>query len=156
LSRLIPAAAIDSRRRGRKGWHRGDRDVASKLMDTIGRAIAANRRHIAHGRRSFSRFDMLLALERAPLLLTRLAKTGRAGRLTRAAFESSVWPSTTSPTRRLAPTTHAAAWIDGGLAFREITGGVAAGILSPAPFGAGNPRPVLRRAASRSSTARAS
>jgi single-stranded-DNA-specific exonuclease len=33
--------------------------------------------------------------------------------------------------------------IDGGLAFREITGGVAAGILALAPFGAGNPRPVF-------------
>jgi single-stranded-DNA-specific exonuclease len=33
--------------------------------------------------------------------------------------------------------------IDGGLTFREITGGVAAGVLALAPFGAGNPRPVF-------------
>ena len=33
--------------------------------------------------------------------------------------------------------------IDGDLTFRGITGGVAAGIASLAPFGAGNPRPVF-------------
>jgi single-stranded-DNA-specific exonuclease len=33
--------------------------------------------------------------------------------------------------------------IDGDLAFRAITGGVAAGVASLAPFGAGNPRPVF-------------
>ena len=46
--------------------------------------------------------------------------------------------------------------IDGDLTFRGITGGVAAGVASLAPFGAGNPRRCSRRAASRSSTARAS
>jgi single-stranded-DNA-specific exonuclease len=33
--------------------------------------------------------------------------------------------------------------IDGDLTFRGITGGVAAGVASLAPFGAGNPRPVF-------------
>src|SRR5207248_8783432 len=33
--------------------------------------------------------------------------------------------------------------IDGDLTFHGITGGVAAGIASLAPFGAGNPRPVF-------------
>jgi single-stranded-DNA-specific exonuclease len=33
--------------------------------------------------------------------------------------------------------------IDGGLTFRGITGGVAAGVAALAPFGAGNPRPVF-------------
>src|SRR5260221_2616578 len=33
--------------------------------------------------------------------------------------------------------------IDGDLTFRDITGGVASGIISLAPFGAGNPRPVF-------------
>jgi single-stranded-DNA-specific exonuclease len=33
--------------------------------------------------------------------------------------------------------------IDGDLAFRGITGGVAAGVAAMAPFGAGNPRPVF-------------
>jgi single-stranded-DNA-specific exonuclease len=33
--------------------------------------------------------------------------------------------------------------IDSGLTFRGITGGVAAGVASLAPFGAGNPRPVF-------------
>src|SRR5262249_36370667 len=33
--------------------------------------------------------------------------------------------------------------IDGDLAFRAITGSVAAGVASLAPFGAGNPRPVF-------------
>jgi single-stranded-DNA-specific exonuclease len=33
--------------------------------------------------------------------------------------------------------------IDGDLSFRAITGDVAAGVASLAPFGAGNPRPVF-------------
>jgi single-stranded-DNA-specific exonuclease len=33
--------------------------------------------------------------------------------------------------------------IDGNLAFRSITGSVADGVASLAPFGAGNPRPVF-------------
>jgi len=33
--------------------------------------------------------------------------------------------------------------IDGDLTFRGITGSVAAGVASLAPFGAGNPRPVF-------------
>ena len=33
--------------------------------------------------------------------------------------------------------------IDGDLSFRAITGDVAAGVTSLAPFGAGNPRPVF-------------
>jgi single-stranded-DNA-specific exonuclease len=33
--------------------------------------------------------------------------------------------------------------IDGDLSFRAITGSVAEGIVSLAPFGAGNPRPVF-------------
>ena len=33
--------------------------------------------------------------------------------------------------------------IDGDLTFRGITGGVASGVASLAPFGAGNPRPVF-------------
>jgi single-stranded-DNA-specific exonuclease len=33
--------------------------------------------------------------------------------------------------------------VDGGLTFRSITGGVAAGVAALAPFGAGNPRPIF-------------
>ena len=45
-------------------------------------------------------------------------------------------------------------WLDGPLAFSEITGRVAAELAALAPFGPGNPRPVFSRTASTSSTAR--
>ena len=57
------------------------------------------------------------------------------------------WPSTTSPTRRSGPDDLMPRLrIDGDLAFRGITGGVAAGVAALAPFGAGNPRPGVCRA----------
>jgi single-stranded-DNA-specific exonuclease len=102
---------------------------------------------VAHGScRSFSRFDMLGALERCAHLLTRFGGHKQAAGLTldasrirelrlavNAVADETLGPDDLMPRLR----------IDGGLAFREITGGVAAGIMALAPFGAGNPRPVF-------------
>jgi single-stranded-DNA-specific exonuclease len=133
-----------------EGWHRGVIGiVASKLMDTFHRPaiVISVDGEIAHGScRSFSRFDMLGALERCAHLLTRFGGHKQAAGLTLDASrirelrlavndvaDETLGPDDLMPRLR----------IDGGLAFRDITGGVAAGILSLAPFGAGNPRPVF-------------
>jgi single-stranded-DNA-specific exonuclease len=133
-----------------EGWHRGVIGiVASKLMDAFHRPaiVLSVEDGIAHGScRSFSRFDMLGALERCAHLLTRFGGHKQAAGLTldasrirelrlavNAVADETLGPDDLMP--RLL--------IDGGLAFREITGGVASGILSLAPFGAGNPRPVF-------------
>jgi single-stranded-DNA-specific exonuclease len=132
------------------GWHRGVIGiVASKLMDTFHRPaiVLSIEDGVAHGScRSFSRFDMLGALERCAHLLTRFGGHKQAAGLTLDASrirelrlavnevaDETLGPDDLMPRLR----------IDGGLAFREITGGVAAGIMSLAPFGAGNPRPVF-------------
>jgi single-stranded-DNA-specific exonuclease len=132
------------------GWHRGVIGiVASKLMDAFHRPaiVLSVEDGIAHGScRSFSRFDMLGALERCAHLLTRFGGHKQAAGLTldasrirefrlavNAVADETLGPDDLMPRLR----------IDGGLAFREITGGVSAGILSLAPFGAGNPRPVF-------------
>ncbi len=133
-----------------EGWHRGVIGiVASKLMDSFHRPaiVISVDGDIAHGScRSFSRFDMLGALERCAHLLTRFGGHKQAAGLTleanrirdlrlavNAVADETLGPDDLMPRLR----------IDGGLAFREITGGVAAGILALAPFGAGNPRPVF-------------
>ena len=133
-----------------EGWHRGVIGiVASKLMDAFHRPaiVLSVEGDVAHGScRSFSRFDMLGALERCAHLLTRFGGHKQAAGLTLDASrikalrlavndvaDETLGPDDLMPRLR----------IDGGLAFREITGGVAAGILSLAPFGAGNPRPVF-------------
>src|SRR5471030_2611247 len=132
------------------GWHRGVIGiVASKLMDAFHRPaiVLSIDDGIAHGScRSFSRFDMLGALERCAHILTRFGGHKQAAGLTLDASrirelrlavnevaDETLGPDDLMPRLR----------IDGGLAFREITGGVAAGIMSLAPFGAGNPRPVF-------------
>jgi single-stranded-DNA-specific exonuclease len=132
------------------GWHRGVIGiVASKLMDTFHRPaiVLSVEGDIAHGScRSFSRFDMLGALERCAHLLMRFGGHKQAAGLTLDAkrirdlrfavnhvADETLGPDDLMP--RLC--------IDGGLTFREITGGVAAGVLALAPFGAGNPRPVF-------------
>ena len=133
-----------------EGWHRGVIGiVASKLMDTFHRPaiVLSVEGDTAHGScRSFSRFDMLGALERCAHLLTRFGGHKQAAGLTldasrirelrlavNAVADETLGPDDLMPRLR----------IDGPLAFREITGGVAAGIMSLAPFGAGNPRPVF-------------
>jgi single-stranded-DNA-specific exonuclease len=133
-----------------EGWHRGVIGiVASKLMDAFHRPaiVISVDGAIAHGScRSFSRFDMLGALERCAHLLTRFGGHKQAAGLTLDASrvrelrlavndiaDETLGPDDLMPRLR----------IDGALAFREITGAVAAGIMSLAPFGAGNPRPVF-------------
>jgi len=133
-----------------EGWHRGVIGiVASKLMDTFHRPaiVLSVEGDIAHGScRSFSRFDMLGALERCAHLLMRFGGHKQAAGLTLDAkrirdlrlavndvADETLGPDDLMPRLR----------IDGGLAFREITCGVAAGVMALAPFGAGNPRPVF-------------
>jgi len=133
-----------------EGWHRGVIGiVASRLMDAFHRPaiVLSVEGDIAHGScRSFSRFDMLGALERCAHLLTRFGGHKQAAGLTLDAnrikalrlavndvADETLGPDDLMPRLR----------IDGSLTFREITGGVAAGIMSLAPFGAGNPRPVF-------------
>src|SRR5206468_12049883 len=102
---------------------------------------------IAHGScRSIRQFDMLGALERAAHLLTRFGGHKQAAGLTmdagrvrdlraavNAVADETLGPDDLMPRLR----------IDADLTFRGITGGVASGIASLAPFGAGNPRPVF-------------
>jgi single-stranded-DNA-specific exonuclease len=135
---------------GGEGWHRGVIGiVASKLVDTFHRPaiVLSVDGDVAHGScRSISRFDMLGALERCAHLLVRFGGHKQAAGLTldagrirelrlavNAVADETLGPEDLMPRLR----------IDGGLTFRGITGGVAAGVASLAPFGAGNPRPVF-------------
>jgi single-stranded-DNA-specific exonuclease len=135
---------------GGEGWHRGVVGiVASKLVDAFHRPaiVLSIDGNLAYGScRSISRFDMLAALERCAHLLTRFGGHRQAAGLTletarikelRAAVndvaDETLGPDDLVPRLR----------IDGALAFRSITGDVAAGVAALAPFGAGNPRPVF-------------
>lgn len=132
------------------GWHRGVIGVvASKLVDAFHRPtiVLSVEDGIAHGScRSIPHFDMLGALERSAPLLTRFGGHRQAAGLTmeasrirelRAAVnevaDETLGPEDLMPRLR----------VDGDLIFRGITGDVAAGVASLAPFGAGNPRPVF-------------
>ncbi len=133
-----------------EGWHRGVVGiVASKLVDAFHRPaiVLSIEDGVAHGScRSIHGFDMLGALERCAHLLTRFGGHRQAAGLTleagrikelRAAVndvaDETLGPDDLMPRLR----------VDGDLTFRSITGGVAAGVASLAPFGAGNPRPVF-------------
>jgi single-stranded-DNA-specific exonuclease len=135
---------------GGEGWHRGVIGiVASKLVDAFHRPaiVLSVDGDVAHGScRSISRFDMLGALERCAHLLVRFGGHKQAAGLTldagrirelrlavNAVADETLGPEDLMPRLR----------IDSGLTFRGITGGVAAGVASLAPFGAGNPRPVF-------------
>jgi single-stranded-DNA-specific exonuclease len=132
------------------GWHRGVIGiVASKLVDAFHRPaiVLSVEDEIAHGScRSIPKFDMLGALERCAHLLTRFGGHKQAAGLAleaerikelrlavNAVADETLGPDDLMPRLR----------IDGGLTFRAITGGVAAGVAALAPFGAGNPRPVF-------------
>ncbi len=133
-----------------EGWHRGVIGiVASKLVDAFHRPsiVLSIDGEVAHGScRSISRFDMLSALERAGHLMIRFGGHRQAAGLTieaarirelraavNAVADETLGPEDLMPRLR----------IDSDLSFRTITGAVAAGITSLAPFGAGNPRPVF-------------
>ena len=131
-------------------WHRGVIGiVASKLVDAFHRPaiVLSVEGDLAHGScRSIPRFDMLGALERCAPLMTRFGGHKQAAGLTieasriralrlavNAIADESLGPEDLSP--RLL--------IDGDLAFRGITDGVAGDVAALAPFGSGNPRPVF-------------
>src|SRR3989441_219236 len=132
------------------GWHRGVIGiVASKLVDAFHRPaiVLSIEDGVAQGScRSIPRFDMLAALERCGPLLARFGGHKQAAGLSleaarlkefRAAIndvaDETLGPEDLMPRLR----------VDGDLTFRSITGGVASGVTSLAPFGAGNPRPVF-------------
>jgi single-stranded-DNA-specific exonuclease len=133
-----------------EGWHRGVIGiVASKLVDAFHRPaiVLSVEDGVAQGSgRSIPGFDMLGALERCAHLLVRFGGHKQAAGLTlnadrirdlrlavNAVADETLGPEDLMPCLR----------IHGGLTFRGITGGVAAGVASLAPFGAGNPRPVF-------------
>jgi single-stranded-DNA-specific exonuclease len=133
-----------------EGWHRGVIGiVASKLVDAFHRPaiVLSIEDGIAQGScRSIPRFDMLGALERCAPLLIRFGGHKQAAGLTldaarvrelRAAVnevaDETLTPDDLMPSLR----------VDADLTFRAITGAVAAGVATLAPFGAGNPRPVF-------------
>jgi len=132
------------------GWHRGVIGiVASKLVDAFHRPaiVLSVEGDIAHGScRSIPCFDMLGALERCAHLLTRFGGHRQAAGLAldpqrvkefRTAVndvaDETLGPDDLMPRLR----------IDADLGFRGITGSVAAGVASLAPFGAGNPKPIF-------------
>ena len=131
-------------------WHRGVIGiVASKLVDAFHRPaiVLSVEGDIAHGScRSIPCFDMLGALERCAHLLTRFGGHRQAAGLAldpqrvrefRLAVndvaDETLGPDDLMPRLR----------IDADLGFRGITGSVAAGVASLAPFGAGNHTPVF-------------
>jgi single-stranded-DNA-specific exonuclease len=133
-----------------EGWHRGVIGiVASKLVDAFHRPaiVLSIDGEVAHGScRSISRFDMLSALERTGHLMIRFGGHKQAAGLAidasrirelrlavNAVADETLGPEDLMPRLR----------IDADLSFRAISGAVAAGITSLAPFGAGNPRPVF-------------
>ena len=133
-----------------EGWHRGVIGiVASKLVDAFHRPaiVLSVEDGVAHGScRSISKFDMLGALERCASLFIRFGGHKQAAglaleasrikelrRAVNAVADEVLGPDDLMPRLR----------IDADLTFRGITGGVAGGIASLAPFGAGNPRPVF-------------
>jgi len=132
------------------GWHRGVIGiVASKLVDAFHRPaiVLSIEDGVAHGScRSIPRFDMLGSLERCAQLFVRFGGHTQAAGLTMDASRvaelrraiNDVADETLGP-EDLMPRLR----IDGDLSFRAITGPVAEGIVSLAPFGAGNPRPVF-------------
>jgi single-stranded-DNA-specific exonuclease len=133
-----------------EGWHRGVIGiVASKLVDAFHRPaiVLSVEDGIAHGScRSIPSFNMLGALERCAGLFIRFGGHKQAAGLAldaarikelrlavNAVADETLGPEDLMPRLR----------IDSDLTFRDITGGVAAGVASLAPFGAGNPRPVF-------------
>ena len=132
------------------GWHRGVIGiVASKLVDAFHRPaiVLSIEDGVAHGScRSIPAFDMLGALEQCAALFIRFGGHKQAAGLTldasrirelrravNAVASETLGPDDLMPRLR----------IDSDLTFRAITGPVATGIASLAPFGAGNPRPVF-------------
>jgi single-stranded-DNA-specific exonuclease len=133
-----------------EGWHRGVIGiVASKLVDAFHRPaiVLSIDGDVAYGScRSIPAFNLLNALERSAPLFIRFGGHKQAAGVT---LEAARIRELRTAINRLADETLGPEdlmprlLIDGDLAFRGITGGVAAGVASMAPFGAGNPRPIF-------------
>ena len=131
-----------------EGWHRGVIGiVASKIVDAFYRPtiVLSIDDGIAHGScRSIPGFDMLAALEScAPMLLRFGGHKQAAGlQIESRASRSSGRRSTRMPMRCLGPDDlRPRLWLDGPLAFGDITDRVMAELSALAPFGPGNPKP---------------
>ena len=131
-----------------EGWHRGVIGiVASKLVDAFYRPaiVLSTDGEVAHGScRSIPGFDMLAALESCAPILSRFGGHKQAAGLqllssrvrefrqaVNAYADTCLGPDDLRP--RL--------WLDGPLAFGEITDRVVAEFNALAPFGPGNPKP---------------
>ena len=137
-----------------EGWHRGVIGiVASKLVDAYHRPaiVLSIDGDEAHGScRSIPTFDMLAALESCAPILQRFGghkvAAGLAlerGRIRELRTLVNAWADDRLGPDDLRPRLR----IDDQLGFRELTGPVAAQIVSLAPFGAGNPKPVFAASA---------
>ena len=135
-----------------EGWHRGVIGiVASKLVDAFHRPAIVLSIDGRRGARLVPQHPALRHARRARALRARCCiRFGGHKQAAGLTMEARAHPgaararSTTSPTRRSGPDDLMPRLrIDGDLTFRGITGGVAAGVASLAPFGAGNPRPVF-------------
>jgi single-stranded-DNA-specific exonuclease len=134
-----------------EGWHRGVIGiVASKLVDAFHRPaiVISTDGDVAHGScRSIPCFNMLAALESCGTLMSKFGGHKQAAGLT--------MPSGRVRELRARVNDYADAclhpddlrpriWIDGALGFRSIDEQVASELLTLAPFGAGNPRPIFQ------------
>ena len=130
------------------GWHRGVIGiVASKLVDAFYRPaiVLSVDGHVTHGScRSIPGFDMLGALESCAPLMLRFGGHKQAAGLQLETARIKEF--------RLAVNAHASGclgpddlrprlWLDGPLAFHELTERVMSEFATLAPFGPGNPRP---------------
>ncbi|MGQ0734302.1 MAG: single-stranded-DNA-specific exonuclease RecJ [Acidobacteriota bacterium] len=134
-----------------EGWHRGVIGiVASKIVDAFYRPtiVLSIDNGVAHGScRSIPNFDMLAALEScAPMMLRFGGHRQAAGlqidstRIREFRQAINTWGE-----ERLAPDDlRPRLWLDGPLAFGEISTQVVDELSALAPFGPGNPKPVFR------------
>jgi single-stranded-DNA-specific exonuclease len=132
------------------GWHRGVIGiVASKLVEAFCRPaiVLSVEDGVAHGScRSIPQFDMLGALERCAPMLLRFGGHRQAAGL---ALEAGRLREFRDAINRVAdesigpedlmPRLH----VDADLSFRAISGDLVAQVVSLAPFGSGNPRPIF-------------
>jgi single-stranded-DNA-specific exonuclease len=133
-----------------EGWHRGVIGiVASKLVDAYHRPaiVLSIEDGEAHGScRSIPSFNMLEALEACAPMLDRFGghKVAAGLALPRERIREFRSAVNAFADERLSPDDlRPRQRIDDDLGFRELTGAIAAQVVSLAPFGAGNPKPVF-------------
>ncbi len=132
------------------GWHRGVIGiVASKLVDAFHRPaiVLSIDGDVAHGScRSIPSFDLLAALESCADAMITFGGHKQAAGLTMDATRIRELRGRVNDhaDARLQPDDlRPRLWVDGPLAFRDITPRVVAELASLAPYGSGNPRPVF-------------